>query len=69
MDGEWKIYNEDGKISRISIYSKGVFLKSTDYLLNKEKEGKMVPYVYRLVKEYFPDGSIKKEEEFPGHGE
>ena len=55
--GTWEYY--DGKeISSEHVYEKGILVKSIDYL--------RTPPQHRIVREYFPDGSIKKETRLEG---
>lgn len=55
--GEWKSYWK-GQLSQVTVYQKDILTSTMDYIY----EG--VPH--RIFREYFPDGSIKKEERYEG---
>lgn len=55
--GKWNYYS-DKQIERELIYEKDSLVKSTDYFYN-------VPQ-HRIVREYFPDGSVKTESRLEG---
>lgn len=65
--GLWRIYSEAEALSRELTYEKGVLVKSIDYLLAKTVDGKSIPQKHRVIRDYFPDGSVKNIQEIPSH--
>lgn len=69
MIGTWETFNYNGDLIDKSEYVKGTLTKSVSFRFERLKENVVFPEKFRLIREYFPDGSIKNETELPGHDE